>query len=225
MLDIVSHFFILYPLITFNKDSQLFAKTGPAKFLFNLGILTLAAILTGTYMMDSSLIQSGPRDDNMYEIFETSPQEFAQLNSTLIKRMYRDLSRKYHPDKNPEEDTTDKFMKIKQAFEILHEQEKRILYDVYGQTDFSQDDKMKDMIEVKFKDPKEREDQFKAYKGAQSSMKVFGEVVPYYLAWLLLTMYRIDVSKEFFALYQNHFHIEISKLQRSLWYGDRSLRV
>ena len=56
---------------------------------------------------------------------------------------------------------------------------------------------MRDMIEVKFKDPKEREDQFRAYKAGQSTLKVFGEVLPYYLAWLLLTMYRIDVSKEF----------------------------
>ena len=88
-------------------------------------------------------------------------------------------------------------MKIKQAFEILSEDEKRVLYDVYGQTDFSNDDKMRDMIEVKFKDPKEREDQFRAYKTGQSSLKVFGEVTPYYLAWLLLTMYRVDVSKEF----------------------------
>ena len=61
--------------------------------------------------------------------------------------MYRDLSRKYHPDKNPDVDTTEKFMEIKMAFEILSSDEKRVLYDVYGTTDFSQDDKMKDMIE------------------------------------------------------------------------------
>jgi molecular chaperone DnaJ len=46
------------------------------------------------------------------------------------------LSRKYHPDKNPDEDTTDKFMKIKKAFETLNDPERRVFYDVYGTEDF-----------------------------------------------------------------------------------------
>jgi DnaJ-class molecular chaperone len=94
----------------------------------------------------------------LYEIFDSQPHEFAQLNTTDIKRLYRDLSRKYHPDKNPDEDTTDKFMKLKLAFEILNDQEKRAAYDIYGQTDFSQDDKMKDMIEQRFKNKTDREE-------------------------------------------------------------------
>jgi DnaJ-class molecular chaperone len=39
---------------------------------------------------------------------DTTPQAFMSMNSSSIKKMYRDLSRKYHPDKNTE-DTTDKF--------------------------------------------------------------------------------------------------------------------
>jgi len=148
MLDIVSHFFILYPLITFNKDTALMAKTPASKLLVNIFILVIAAVITNIYVMDSETMQRGHQKTvNLYEVFDTSPQDFAQLNQTDIKRLYRDLSRKYHPDKNREEDTTDKFMMIKQAYEILSHQEKRVLYDVYGQVDFSQDDKMKDMIE------------------------------------------------------------------------------
>lgn len=85
-------------------------------------------------------------------------------------------------------------MEIKTAFEILSDAEKRVAYDIYGQVDFSQDDKMKSMIEQKFKNQTERDSQYKAYKMGQKNMKVFGEVAPYYITWLLLTVYRVDVS-------------------------------
>jgi len=39
------------------------------------------------------------------------PKDFENMNATSVKRKYRDLSRKFHPDKN-EEDTTEIFMKI-----------------------------------------------------------------------------------------------------------------
>ena len=55
-------------------------------------------------------------------------------------------------------------MEIKTAFEILSDPERRVAYDIYGQVDFSQDDKMKGMIEQKFKNQTERDSQYKAYK-------------------------------------------------------------
>lgn len=85
-------------------------------------------------------------------------------------------------------------MKLKTAFEILNDQPRRVLYDVYGQTDFSMDDRMRQMIEQKFKDKKQQEVQLNAYKAAQSNMKVFADVGPYYLTWILLTYFRVDVS-------------------------------
>jgi len=70
-------------------------------------------------------------------------------------------------------------MKLKMAFEILSQPEKRVLYDVYGQTDFSMDDRMRQMVEQKFpKDKKQQEMQLNAFKSAQSNMKVFGDVGP-----------------------------------------------
>jgi curved DNA-binding protein CbpA len=113
---------------------------------------------------------------------------------STLKRQYRDLSRKYHPDKNPETDTTAKFMGLKTAYEILGDPERRILYDVYGQTDFSQDDRMKSMIEQRFKNATEQEQQYESYKKSQSGMKVFGEVMPYYFTWFLLSVYRVERS-------------------------------
>ena len=65
------------------------------------------------------------------------------MNTSSIKRMYRDLSRKYHPDKN-EDDTTEKFQKLKEAYDILINPDKRVAYDLYEKIDFSQDDRMLD---------------------------------------------------------------------------------
>lgn len=49
-----------------------------------------------------------------------------------IKKAYRKLANKYHPDK-PSGDE-DRFKKIKEAYEVLSDQQKRKLYDTYGST-------------------------------------------------------------------------------------------
>ena len=46
-----------------------------------------------------------------------------------IKKSYKKLSLKYHPDKNKDIDAKDKFIKIKEAYDILIDDEKRKIYD------------------------------------------------------------------------------------------------
>jgi DnaJ-class molecular chaperone len=46
-----------------------------------------------------------------------------------IKKAFRTLSLKYHPDRNQNEDTTEKFQKIGEAYEILSDPEKRNQYE------------------------------------------------------------------------------------------------
>jgi curved DNA-binding protein len=50
-----------------------------------------------------------------------------------LKRAFREASRKYHPDKNLEEDTTDKFLQVKEAQEILSSPFTKSSYDLFGQ--------------------------------------------------------------------------------------------
>jgi len=49
-----------------------------------------------------------------------------------IKKAYRKLARKYHPDVNKDESAVDKFKEINAAYEVLSDKKKKDEYDMYG---------------------------------------------------------------------------------------------
>lgn len=64
-----------------------------------------------------------------YEILEIS----RDAGDEDIKKAYRKLAMKYHPDKNPgDKASEEKFKEASEAYEVLRDKEKRQIYDQYG---------------------------------------------------------------------------------------------
>ena len=49
-----------------------------------------------------------------------------------IKKAYRKLAMKYHPDVSDDEDSTEKFKEISEAYAVLSDEDKRQKYDQFG---------------------------------------------------------------------------------------------
>jgi curved DNA-binding protein len=60
-------------------------------------------------------------------------------DAAKIKKAYRKLAQKYHPDKNPDDkNAEEQFKKITEAYAVLSDTEKRQQYDQYGDSGFHQ---------------------------------------------------------------------------------------
>ncbi len=62
-----------------------------------------------------------------------------EANGDEIKRSYRKLAVKFHPDKNPDDASAEeRFKELGEAYDVLMDEEKRAAYDRYGHAAFAQ---------------------------------------------------------------------------------------
>ncbi|KAF9974627.1 hypothetical protein BGZ73_001926 [Actinomortierella ambigua] len=54
-------------------------------------------------------------------------------DETAIKKAYRKLALKYHPDKNSSDDAKKKFQEVSEAYEVLSDKNKRAVFDQFGE--------------------------------------------------------------------------------------------
>ncbi len=70
-----------------------------------------------------------------YEVLEVTRTSTGEE----IKRSYRKLAVKYHPDKNPGDHTAEeKFKELGEAYDVLSDEQKKAAYDRYGHAAFAQ---------------------------------------------------------------------------------------
>ena len=67
-------------------------------------------------------------EEDLYAVLGVDPDS----DENQIKRAYRKLSRKYHPDKNKGAESAAMFEKVRNAYEIIGDPDNRILYDTGG---------------------------------------------------------------------------------------------
>ena len=86
-------------------------------WLFSLLILIIFTLLEEIYC-----------EKDLYKILGVK----RDATANDIKHKYRQLSRMYHPDKNKSKDAEEKYKEINEAYEVLHDNKKRRLYDRGG---------------------------------------------------------------------------------------------
>lgn len=70
---------------------------------------------------------------NYYQILEVAKD----ASDAEIKKSFRSLAKKYHPDRNPGDKAAEaKFKEINEAYDVLKDPEKRATYDRYGDSAF-----------------------------------------------------------------------------------------
>lgn len=80
------------------------------------------------------------KEQNYYEILGVS----TKASSSDIKKAFRKLAKKYHPDVNSDPQSLELFQKINEAYEVLSDEKARRDYDEFELDLYDSDDDVDD---------------------------------------------------------------------------------
>ena len=139
-------------------------------------------------------------------LFAEKPRNYYELlgipargvSSSELKKAFRRASIKYHPDKNLDEDTTDLFLEVSEAQQIITDEKKRFAYDVYLQTNFAQEENIMKGLKYSKKTEEEQEQLFWHIINNKRMFQSGLEIFPYYFAWIMAVILLVNVSQVVF---------------------------
>ena len=104
----------------YNKGSKMMKKLRISL------IMIFISFSCGNILIEGVSAHSHTNSENFYELLEIKQN----ANKADIKKAYRTLSKKYHPDKNQgDQDSAQHFAKIARAYEVLSDENKRQMFD------------------------------------------------------------------------------------------------
>uniref|UniRef100_A0A7S0BF04 J domain-containing protein n=1 Tax=Rhodosorus marinus TaxID=101924 RepID=A0A7S0BF04_9RHOD len=91
--------------------------------------VALFCLLAGCLLISDSVAKR-PKQTKYYEVLEVEPE----ASMEAVKKSYRALAKEYHPDRRPNDpDAMKKFQAIADAYEVLSDEKKRLIYDEQGE--------------------------------------------------------------------------------------------
>lgn len=126
--------FLFYVIIVYPVTAWLLKtyKTGNRGLIFAVGFLGLIA--AGKTYLD--VVERGP---NYYAVMYAAPKDGADeirvsrmSTGAEIRKAWKRKSLELHPDKNPSPSAKDEFELVKEAYDVLINQEQRELYNKFG---------------------------------------------------------------------------------------------
>ncbi|KYN95750.1 putative DnaJ protein [Plasmodium gaboni] len=119
MEEIILHMIIIAPLTKWLIGSNRRWNQGKREYGIYIALLVLFCV--GIYELRKP-------NQNLYEVLNLN----SYASKTEIQQSFRKMSRIYHPDKNKEPDSLDRFNKIREAYEVLSNEKKKYIYDRFG---------------------------------------------------------------------------------------------
>ena len=139
--------------------------------------MRFAALLTVAVLL---VVAAVADEEDFYDVLGLPQKEDSSERD--IKKQFRSLSRKYHPDQNPTDEAREMYKKIQRARDVLSDRKKRKIYDMKGEEGLKQ-------LEDAARNPNAGHDPFAAFFGGQQRDQHKGKDVQMNLQVSLADLY------------------------------------